>query len=728
MKKRRTGYIPVVACLAAVALPAGAADNAIEEIIVTAQKRSQSLQDAPLAISALQGEDLRMAGFQDVSDIASQVPSLQFQDNGMVARFSLRGINLNSISDASESPILVSFDGVSLGSSSNFAANLFDVERIEVLRGPQGTLYGRNATGGLVNIITRKPTDEFGGYASAHFGKFDERIFEGAVGGPLSEQARFRVSIKSATDNGIQENIIDGEEWWQSDRYAARAQLGFDLSDDAELLLRAHYSEMDGVGPGYGVFGNRDPQDPTFSKICSDADTLAGNCVTTSGEPATTDPTEITSANPPPDARQKGRGGSAELNWRLSDTLSLISLTAYEEQEKSRTEDADATATRGNTIGTFNDYSQFSQELRLQGSGALDWVAGAFYFWSEADVSSNFGFHPGPQGYLGSSVVATDSYALFADGTNALTEKLNLSLGLRFTREDKEHDGVNLAPLVFPFVSPDIEVPFSFDVSNEVVTWRAILDYSPSDDFMYYGSVSTGFKAPGFNTQFLFSADPFAAAPSDKEEVLTYEVGFKGTWLDRRLALNAAAYFSDYEGLQQVLTVPSPIGVNTPVLTNVDAAEIYGAEFDLNFAVTGWFDLMAGASYVHSEIDDPTSKFDGNRVSAAPEWSYLTTARLHVPWENRGELAFQATYRWQDEMYFNLSQNRLQASDSYGVLNVRLVLDLYGRTGISLEAFANNVLDEEYWVHAFGSGAIGGGTVGIWGRPRTYGLKATIYL
>jgi len=173
----------VMAAMASTALSAQAAfaQDGGGDIVVTALKRDQSIQDVPVAVSAISGEQLKTAGFQNLQDIASRVPSLQVQDNGIVARFSMRGINLNSISDASESPIQVVFDGTAMGSSSNFSGTLFDIDRIEVLRGPQGTLYGRNATGGLVSISSKRPTDTFEGYASAQYGNFDRRVFEGAV-------------------------------------------------------------------------------------------------------------------------------------------------------------------------------------------------------------------------------------------------------------------------------------------------------------------------------------------------------------------------------------------------------------------------------------------------------------------------------------------------------------------------------------------------------------------
>jgi iron complex outermembrane recepter protein len=701
------------------------AADAEDEIIVTALKREQSIQNVPVAVSAIAGEQLRTAGFQTLQDLAGRVPSLQVQDNGIVARFSMRGINLNSISDASESPIQVVFDGTPLGSSSNFSASLFDIDRVEVLRGPQGTLYGRNATGGLVSISSKRPTDMFQGYASAQYGNFDRRVLEGAVGGPLADGVRFRASVKSDVDHGIQRNIIDGSKWWKTDLFAARLQLGVDLSDDADLLFRAYHNETDGIGPGYGLFGNRVPGNLTAT--CSVADTVAGNCVTARGVAGTNSVTRIISGNRPLPMHRSGWGTSGELNWDLGDGIKLFSLTSYDELKKRRSEDADGSTEAGNTIGSGNDYSQFSQELRFQGSAdALNWTAGLFYFWSKAHVTSDFGLYPAPQGDLGYSNVRTKSYAAFVDGTYALAPRINLTLGGRFTHEKKRHDGLNLAPLVIGFITPKVQVPFDFSSKNDVFTWRAVLDYRASDDVMTYASVSTGFKAPGFQTQYIFSTDAFAAAPSRKEDVTTYEVGLKSSWLDKALTFNLASYYSDYRGLQQVLTVPSPIGINTPVLTNVDKAELYGLEADLRAVPSEYFDLVAAGAYVHSEIKNPGTSFDGHVVSAAPKYTFTLTSRAHLPLGDEGKATFQASYRWQSRTYFNLNQDRLQSFASYGLLDLRLIVRPPQLPRLSVEAFANNVLDKKYWVHAFGSGAIGGGTVAIWGQPRMYGLKATI--
>ncbi|WEK46305.1 MAG: TonB-dependent receptor [Candidatus Andeanibacterium colombiense] len=697
-------------------------------IIVTAQKREQAVQDVPIALTALSGDDLQKAGVQSLDEITKQIPSLQMQDNGIVARFSMRGINLNSISDASESPILVAFDGVAYGSSSNFSATMYDIDRVEVLRGPQGTLYGRNATGGLVNIISKRPTDTFEGYFSGQYGNFGRAVFEGAVSGPITDGVRFRASAKSDTDNGIQTNILNGDKWWENDQFAGRLQLEFDLPNRGNLLLKAHYENLDGIGQGYGLFGNRDPDSgPGYAAVCPVEDTLAGLCVDNKGTKGTGDPTKIISGNTPPAIHRSSWGVSSELNYPLTEVLDLVSITAYDELEKYKREDADGSADAGNTIGSGNDYWQFSQELRLQGKGdKFNWVAGLFYFNSDAHVTSDFGFFPAPQGDLGYSDVKTESFAAFVDGTYGLTDRLNLSLGARYTHEEKEHVGLNLAPLVLAFITPKVEVPFDFKSKDDVITWRAVLDYHPVQDVMVYASVATGFKAPGFQTQYLFSTDPYAAAPSQREEVTTYELGLKSSALDRKLTFNAAAYYSDYRGLQQVLTVPSPIGVNTPVLTNVDKAILYGLEADLTYTPSPYFDVIAGGSYVHSKIEDPGTAYDGHVVSAAPKFTYSVTARAHLPLGEDGDATFQASYRWQDQTYFNLNQDPLLGFHSYGLLDLRLSVTPPNRTNFRIEAFVNNTLNQKYWVHAFSSGAIGGGTVPIWGMPRNYGLKATV--
>ena len=716
-KKTNLVVLLIGCCLTTVA------NAQIEEVVVTAQKRTESVQEVPISITAFDAGDIRDAGIQNIEDVAFFVPNLSLQDNGLVSRFSMRGVNLNSITDASESPIAIYTDGVYIGTNSNFRASLFDIERIEVVRGPQGTLYGRNATGGLVNFISAEPSEEFGGYASVQYGRFDKVIAEGAVNAPLGDHIRARLSVKSDTDSGYQENVTDGANWHESDMQAARFQLAIDISDNAELLLNVHGSDQEGVGPGYGLFGNRDPGDPTYMTVCSNERTLNGDCVSSSGEAGTGHPTRVNSGNPKPVNEKTQWGAFARLAWDITENVQLTSLSAYEQVEKQQDEDGDGTVAAPLNIGARNDYDQFSQELRLNGAyGKADWVAGFYYFTSEANVLGEFRFVPGPFADLADSVLETDAWALFGDIRYAISDTLTFSGGLRYSDEEKSHAGVNTFAVAFGFGGP---VFFDHEVKDDVVTWRAALDWQVNDDVMLYANYSTGFKSPGYQAQYIFTTDPFAASASEREEVDAIELGFKSQLYGNRLVLNVAGFYYDYEGLQQVLTVPNPVGLNTPVLSNIDQADIYGIEVDIDFVPNEHVEFYASLGFIDNEVEDSDPAFDGNEVAATPRWNYNLMGRLNYPLGGTGTVTLQASYSWQDDVFFGVDNDPLERFESYGVADARLIWRSMDEKYV-LEAYVQNLSDEEYLVHSFTSGAAGGGAVGIWGLPRTYGIRATV--
>lgn len=717
-------------CFFGVILPAQAQ---IEEVIVTAQKRTESVQKVPLSVTAFDAAGIRAVGMQNVEDVATQVPNLLLQDNGVVARFGMRGVNLNSITDVSESPIAIYNDGVYLGSSSNFRTTLFDLQRIEVVRGPQGTLYGRNATGGLIHFISKEPTEEFDAFASAEYGRFSKLIVESAVGGRLSERLRARASVKYDTDDGIQRNLVDGSHWYKTDQIAGRLQLAIDISDGAELLLSAHGSHNNGNSQGYNYLGARDPADPTFATLCSNERVLNWECVSSTGERGTNDPTKVMSPfSVPPKLDAKQSGGLARLIWKVADTVTLTSLSAYEKIDKFHEEDTTASLGGGGlNVALTNDYSQFSQEVRLNGTyGAFDWVGGVYYFKSEADSEGlvrfrTLGVPAGPFGSLLASKLDTNAWALFGDVKYAVTDTVTLSGGLRYSDEKKDHVGVNTFAVLFGFGGP---VPIDETVSLGLVTGRVALDWQATDDVLLYANYSTGFKSPGYQAQAIFTTDPFANRASDKEELHANEVGMKSYWFDKHVRLNVAGFYYDYAGLQQILTVPSQVlpGINTPVLSNVDEAYIYGAEIEFDWVPDDRWDFGARFGYLHSKVHDSDPAFDGNEVSVAPHFSYTLMGGYHLPLgEKWGTLSLQAHYRWQDSVFFGIDNLPLATFHSFGVVDSRLVWKSVDKR-YTVEAFADNLADEEYFVHSYAVGSPGDGMAGVWGMPRTYGVRLTV--
>ena len=306
---------------------------------------------------------------------------------------------------------------------------------------------------------------------------------------------------------------------------------------------------------------------------------------------------------------------------------------------------------------------------------------------------------------------------------------MTLSAGLRYTDEEKRHIGSNEFAAIFGFGD---SVPIDFSANENPVTWRTAVDWQVTQDVLLYASYSTGFKSAAFNTQFIFTTDPFAASASEREEIDAFEIGMKSYWLDQRMLLNVAAFYYDYAGLQQILTVPSPttIGgviINTPVLSNVDQADILGAEFELSYVPSERWEFNATLGLLDTEVSDSDPDFDGNRVAAAPEVNYSLAGRYHISVGEHGTVTLQASYTWKDDVFFGVDNDPLEIWESYGVANARLIWRSVDER-YRLEGFVDNLTDEDYVVHAFSlAGATGTiGTAGVWGTPRTYGIRATI--
>jgi iron complex outermembrane recepter protein len=257
------------------------AQSLMEEVVVTAQKREQNLQDVSVSVSAFSGDTIQELGFQNPHDIFSQIPNVSFNDEGTVPQVNVRGVQLFDFGDGNEPPVGFYVDEVYLGTLAGQTVGLFDIERVEVLRGPQGTLFGRNTTGGLMHFVTRKPTDKFEAGGSFQYGSHDQRIAEGFVSGPFSDRIRGRVAFKYQEDDGWQNNVNNGNNFAVTDTLAFRGQLEIDVTDDLSALVKIHTSDKDNTTQGYGLIGLLDP---VTLAPCPIADARAGNCVTAVGD------------------------------------------------------------------------------------------------------------------------------------------------------------------------------------------------------------------------------------------------------------------------------------------------------------------------------------------------------------------------------------------------------------------------------------------------------------
>lgn len=687
------------------------AGNAQRDIIVTAQRRGESIQDVPASISAFGTEALRELNVQNIGDIARAVPNLAWQDNGLVARYNIRGITLNDTSEGNESPIGLYIDNTYFGFVGASKAALFDLDRVEVLRGPQGTLYGRNTTGGLTSFFSVEPTAQVDGYVSAQYGRFNQFILEGAVGGAIADKVRVRISGKSNRDDGFQTNVVDGSKWGRTRELSGRFQLAVDISPDTELLFNIHGTDTDSRNVGYGFFGIRNPTDGTE---CSVELSLTGACVNSGGfRDPDPDPTRIFSNSPPLAADIDSYGGFVRLTHDFG-SVTLTSQTAYENVSKFLAEDADSSPISIAEDSTSLEGEQFTQELRLNGaSGNVDWVAGLFYYEDER----NIGFFIDPGSFrTNASKLKTSSIAAYADVQFKATEKLTISAGLRYTHDDKRHTG-NFDDF-FGF-SGNL-IPFEFDDKYDSVTGRLVLSYEASPDALFYASVSTGGKGPAFNTLLATAdPDPNQAAASEPEEITAFEAGFKTELFDRKLRLNGAAFYYDYSGIQQTFTPPNE---RTPRLANIGSADVYGAELEASLRPVPEFELFSNISILRNEIDSVDPTFDGKQLATSPRFSARVGGSYIFDLGNAGSLKVGADYRYQSKVFFAPDNDPYETQEGYGVANA-LVSWTAENDRLVIEGFADNVFDQEYAVHAFTFRGFGFNTNVVWGRPVTYGIR-----
>lgn len=745
------------ACALSLLSPAvmAADQSVLEEIVVTVQKREQNLQDTSVSVTAFSGDTMDKLGFEEGLDITQQVPNMNFFaifGEASSPSISLRGISLVNFSDSWEAPVAMYVDEVYRGNPAGSAIQLFDLQRVEVLRGPQGTLYGRNATGGLTNYVTRNPTDELDASASVQLGSYSERIVEGMVSGPLSDSVRGRVAVKANQADGWQNNNADpvndygipvdtSQELNETDNLGYRAKLSIDIGADAELLLDVHGSQADQASVGFAHMGYLESSAPGAA-TCSTARIHRGEC--TSATFGTTGIDQAGGDFNPEDVSSSVSGGldteidtfgvSARLEWAFANGLNLTSITAFEELDKLLQDDGDGVGSGPEFDAFFDeeytvDAEQWSQELRLGNTGELStWVAGLYLYDDKRDMRTQ---NPAEGEFEEAALVdfahredvvlETQSVAVFGQWDWAFTDQLSLILGARYTDEERDYDYVRSFSY-YPATTPT-EVQDS--ISEDNVSGRIGLDWRPGVDTLIYTSLSTGFRSGGYSAS--YNGVPEAFIPVDSEDMTNFEVGLKTAFADGRVRFNGAVFAYELEGFQAQLfdTV-----ANGSRILNAGDVTGYGLEGEINAQVTDNLELIVGGGYLSTEMDSDQSSvvagdaysYDGIELPSAPELSFNAVVRYYIPLGDTGELALQADYTWQDDHFLQVENDPYSHHESYGIANAKISwVSLSG--SYTVEAFANNLADEEYFTYQNTLGDDWG--YGVWGKPRTYGAKFT---
>ncbi|HEU4431587.1 MAG TPA: TonB-dependent receptor [Myxococcota bacterium] len=738
------------------AAPDAPADDlgGIEEIVITTQRREQSLQDVGISVTALSGDEIEKLGVGASVDIAAQTPNLKVglpAGEGNIPAIFLRGVGLNDFNQNANGSVGWYADDVYISQVTGQTFLLFDMERVEVARGPQGTLYGRNTTGGLVNFISRKPSHEQrDGYALASYGNWDTVKLEGAVGGPLNDVLAARVAFAFNDADGYIENDFPGRgKANDTHNWAGRGALSWRPTETLDVLFSVHGGRNRSQAPQYEHQGTLDPLGS--GEQCAILGTPIDGCIDALGY-TDLNGNERGSYNKNGDLDIDLWGAFLRIEWEIGE-LQLISLTAYEHVKKLLEEETDASPNDLLEIDWFNDGWELTQELRLAGeSERMNWQTGIYLLWervtaenaldlfvdlrplSEANGCSN-GFDP--DGTVCGIAPTFNSEAKYTQNTKSaggfgqveveLIERLNATIGGRVTWEKREFD--ELARFredpadCAAFLIPACEI---FRLSDQVdfTEWSARfgLDYRVNDDLLLYVSASRGFKSGGFNGGFAFSAEELP--PFEPETLWAYEAGVKWDLFDQRLRVNAGGFYYDYEDLQVFTLVNTGFGTAVQILDNASDAQIYGGEIEVMTRPVENLDIVLGLGLLHSELKnfrtDEGTDFSGNELVMAPGVSFNGRVRYELPL-GPGAVGLQTDWSFQDEVFFDTANSSLLSEDSYWVWNARASY-AFGDGRWEVAGYVRNLLDENYLAYAIDLSAFGLNEQ-MWGMPRSYGVE-----
>ena len=711
----------------------------LEEIVVTARKREERLQETPISITAVSGEALATRQIETTQELARVVPNLivsqgqSVSGNSSAGAYFIRGIGQIDFLLNTDPGVGLYIDGVYVARSIGSILDLIDVERVEVLRGPQGTLFGRNTIGGAISVVSRPPSDTFGADARATLGSFDLRDARLTLNGPISDTLDGKVAVLWRERDGWVDRLTDGSRLGDEESLGARAALRWAPADRLVFDLALDYVDQDGTSPPGNVV--QIVETANFPGFYNGA-VIGPPCVPPPG--SRTDPRcfnpqweagDLLEEQGTFDSHQELQvfGASLTMEWEIGSDLTLRSITGYRDTDALGNRDGDHTPILIQTTSDGWQHEQVSEELQLLGvalDDRLDWIVGAYYLSEDGENLQQVTF-PVVALQSGGSV-DNDNFAVFGQVTYDLTERLTLTAGVRYTDETKRFlpdQFVTADPLgLFPPGSvPGFRlVPFvESEQSISETTPMVNLAYRWTDRFMVYGTWSEGFKSGGF-TQRIFPPLP-APPPFDPEFAESYELGFKFDSENGRLRLNGAAYFTDYTDLQvQVL-----VGVQ-PLTANAGGAEVQGFELELQAVPIEDLEITAGVGYTDAEYTslDPTVLATGvtldNEFAQVPEW----TGTLDVAYTFRagtGRVIPRAGLTYRSESFMNAANTPSLLQDGYTLVDASLAYETDdGRWRFT--AYGQNLTDEIYFNGGFADLVDQGYAEVAVARPREYGL------
>jgi len=713
----------------------------VDRIEVTARRRVELLNEVPSSVSVFGDSRLKDRQADQLNDIQYAVPNLYFEPgDGSNAVIFMRGIGQNDSLSFVDSGVAVYLDDVFIARSQAAFLDVFDVERIEVLRGPQGTLYGRNSPGGAIKFISAPAPDHLTGDIEAGLGNFGERIFKGRVGGPiLGQKLRGKLAIAGRHHDGFARNDFLGGQDGDTESFAWRGSLAWNPSRDLELTFTAD--------------GKVDRPDTSRSPIrltdvFAFSDPLADPPRSVTLPPLTDPFVAETNANGLNDITSYGF--MLRADWMISPRWSLESISAYREMEFDLVLDTDGSPLPLIDIALFQDQEQFSQELRLSYQGSrVNATAGVFYFDDEDRTLSGFDAHSAsifgfplimfvPGAELSDTEQTTESIAVFAHSTIELTSRLALEMGLRYTRDEKDS-----ARRFETFPDPDLRITeefpeflagigvagpeFNGSKSWDAFTPRFSLSWQVDDNHMIYGSAARGFKSGGFDGR---AVDEFQFQPFDPETVWTYEGGLKSTLFEGQLVANLAYFYSDYKDLQVTsFGREAETGFFQTLFTNAAKARIQGVEVELSARPTQRLALQASAGFLDAEYRDfetlvggVTTDVSDRDLINSPKWNAHVAFNYRRPITQGLEVVINGDANYRGDVANEISNSALLRQEAYVLLNATISLaSVDGRW--ELRAGGRNLTDKAIIVQGFNLSEFPGVETAFFGSRRSYDLR-----
>jgi iron complex outermembrane receptor protein len=743
-------------------------NNSVGEVVVTAQRRSQNIQDVPESVQAVSGQQLVSVGIKSTQDLGQITPNVTIISPigaGNQPLITIRGIGLNDFDTNNAGPNGVYLDDVYISAPGAQNFDMFDISQVQVLKGPQGTLYGRNTSGGALVFTSNRPTDDFTADAHAEFGSYDTVQLIGAVGGPIAPGLDGRIAAVWNYSNGYVQNYVagNGNPYDNVNNEAVRAQLQYEPNDKLKLYFETTVGYVDQHPEPYGHIGTFVPgtQNTPSPTPCTPAQAFAGGCVDLYGygsppfwQGAYAEPKNLTNL---------AAISQFRADYKLG-PITLTSISSWQYDDKFHPEDTDGDpinlirATYGVNSNTY------TQEFRAaQNEKNFNWVAGVYYLHENlkqnqplslfygGDLGGGFGIAPGPGAFDGIAQIVndhssqtTDSAALFAQG-DYTWQRFTLTLGGRYTSERKTFDYFQSSQFqdggMGNYASPTdiIDSPgHSTTASN--VTYRVALSYHVTDQTQVYGSVASGFKSGGFNGSFLSNVPAQVAVqlePVKPEQVTAYEAGEKATLFDDHLVLDAAVFYNDYRDEQVFASVTTPLvlqngevtEISAQILGNAAKSHTEGAEFQVTAAPIDGLTIDLEPALLRTRIDNGDFSggytLTGKELANAPKFSF--TAVIDYKWAlaSGDDINFRWNSNYRSHIWFDSTNDPYIQQNGYWLHNLNI--DYESRQHWVAGVFIRNIADEKYWLTSSDISSPFGFLEPVEGPPRTAGVELTYH-